>query len=265
VKRLGGALLGALAAPALLTACRPDTAQVTFRPATGAAYEYVVDVTATTVTTLEGEQPRRKQQDVRLVEEQTVLARDPAAPGGGVRVRVLVGQPGSVAQSFVVRFDENAQLRAIETAEDASADLASAVGVPEIFPGAAATPDRRVGPGVRWHTSRRVTLAGTSGDTTMRTDGRFVEFAVEGDRRLARIESTTDLPLRTANGTLSLHGTETIHQRVTYDVTDGSVREATATTTGRFTVVVQPPAGTHAEPVEGTLVLDVRSVTRRQR
>jgi hypothetical protein len=258
-------LMGLLVAATMLTGCRPDTARVTFRPAPGATYQYVVDVTAETVTALEGESPRRQRQQVRLVEEQTVLERDTSAGDGGVRVRVYVGEPGATAQSFVVRFDEAAQLRAIETAEDAPADLASAVGVPEIFPGAVARPDRRVGPGVRWSTTRRVTLAGTSAPSTMRTRGRFVEFAVDGDRRLARIESTTELPLRSDTPSLALRGTETIRQEVTYDVSDGSVHEATATTTGRFTITVQPPAGSRAEPVDGTLVLTVRSVTRRQR
>jgi hypothetical protein len=256
-------LAAALVVP-VLTACRPDTVRVSFQPRQGTAYAYIVDVTAETLTELEGEAPRRQRQEVRLVEEQTVLDAD----ASGVRVRVFVGEPGSTGQSFVVRFDENAQLRSIDAAEDASPDIAGAVGVAEIFPGAAGTPDRRVGPGVHWSTSRAVSLPGLTGDDAaarITTTGRFVEFAVDGDRRLARVESTTKLPLRSETETLIVEGTETIRQLVTYDVADGSVHEATATTTGRFRIIARPPAGTDAEPVPGTLTLTVRSVTRRQR
>jgi hypothetical protein len=257
------ALAAALVVPTL-TACQPDTVRVSFQPREGTTYGYIVDVTAETLTELEGEEPRRQRQEVRLVEEQTVLD----AGASGVRVRVFVGEPGSTGQSFVVTFDENAQLRSIDAAEDASPDIAGAVGVAEIFPGAAGTPDRRVGPGVRWSTDRAVSLPGLTGDgedARIRTTGRFVEFAVDGDRRLARVESTTELPLRSETETLTVEGTETIRQVVTYDVADGSVHEATATTTGRFRIIARPPAGTDAEPVPGTLTLSVRSVTRRQR
>jgi len=256
-------LAAALVVP-VLTACQPDTVRLTFQPTAGTTYGYVVDVTAETVTTLEGEKSRHQRQTVRLVEEQTVLDADRT----GVRVRVFVGEPGSTGQSFVVRFDQNAQLRSIDAAEDATPDIAGAVGVAEIFPGAAGTPDRRVGPGVRWSTSRSVSLPGLTGDAgaaRIRTRGRFVDFSVDGDRRLARVVSTTELPLRSETASLTIEGSETIRQAVTYDVTDGSVAEARATTTGRFHIVVRPPAGTDADPVPGTLVLTVRSVTRRQR
>jgi hypothetical protein len=263
-RRRGLAALAVVLAVPVLASCRPDTVRVSFQPDEGTTYGYVVDVTAETLTELEGEEPRRQRQEVRLVEEQTVLDADES----GVRVRVFVGEPGATGQSFVVRFDENAQLRSIDAAEDASPDVAGAVGVAEIFPGAAGTPDRHVGPGVRWSTNRAVSLPGLTGDddeARIRTRGRFVEFAVDGDRRLARVASTTELPLRSETASLTLEGTETIRQDVTYDVADGSVHEATATTSGRFRIVVKPPAGTDAEPVTGTLTLTVRSVTRRQR
>jgi len=242
-----------------LAGCRPDTVAVSFRPKVGATYRYQIDVTADTTTTLEGQAPAHKVDHVELLEEQTVLAAD----ASGVLVRVLVGQPGSTAQAFVVRFDRSAQLTSIDTAEDASADLAGALGVPEIFPGAAAAPDRRVGPGVRWATARQVRITGATGATTVRSTGHFLDFGLAGNAKVARISSTTTLPLRSTTGTLALEGTEQIRQRVAYDVADGAVHEASATTTGTFRVEVHPPAGTTAAPVPGTLVVHVRSTTRR--
>jgi hypothetical protein len=263
VRRFGGGALLLLVLTGT-TACRPDTVDLSYRPKADATYRYVVDVVAETVTSIEGEKPRRTRQEVELVEEQSVVEADQVgASDDSVRVRVLVGQPGSAAQAFVVRFDRAAQLQAIDAAEGASPDLTGAVGVAEIFPGAGAAPDRHVGPGTTWSTEREVTLTGDIGPTTLRTTGRFVDFAVDGDRKLARVESTTRLPLRSDDGRIALTGSEVIEQRVTYDVADGSVHEASATTTGRFRLVVQPPEGVDAEPARGTLVLTVRSATRR--
>lgn len=245
----------------LVAACGADRVNVAYRPGVGTTYRFAVDVTAETVTTLEGEAPQRKEQHVELDEEQTVLASDDT----GVRVRVVVGELGSTPQAFIVRFDRDAQLRAIDAADGASPDLASAVGVPEIFPGAAGAPDRHVGPGTRWSTTRVVTVAGSSGRSTLRTTGRFVAFAESGGHRLAKTTSTTRLPLRAGRGSIALRGTETIEQHVAYDVSDGSVFQASATTTGRFTITVRPPAGTVAAPVSGTLTVTVRSTTTRQR
>ena len=243
----------------VLSGCRPDTVAVTFRPKVGSTYRYEVDVTADTTTTLEGLAPDHKVDHVQLVEEQTVLAAD----ASGVQVRVLVGQPGSVAQAFVVRFDRSAQLVSIDAAEDASADLTGALGVPEIFPGAAAAPDRRVGPGVHWSTTRRVRIPGATGTTTVHSKGHLLDFGVDGNAKVARLASTTTLPLRSRDGQLQLVGTASIAQRVAYDLADGAVHQASATTTGTFHVTVQPPAGTNARPVPGTLVARVRSTTRR--
>jgi hypothetical protein len=263
VRRFGGGALLLLLLSGT-TACRPATVDLSYRPEPGATYRYVVDVVAETVTSIDGEEPRRNRQEVELVEEHAVAV-EPGSDDDdeSVRVRVLVGQPGSTAQAFVVRFDRAAQLRAIDVAEGASPDLTGAVGVAEIFPGAGAAPDRHVGPGTTWSTARKVTLTGDAEPTTLRTTGRFVDFAVDGDRKLARVESTTRLPLRSDDGRIALAGTEVIEQRVTYDVEDGSVHEASATTTGRFRLVVQPPEGVDAEPARGTLVLTVRSATRR--
>ena len=57
--------------------------------------------------------------------------------------------------------------------------------------------------------------------------------------------------------------TQVIEQHATYDLADGSVREASSTTTGTFEVEVSPPVGTGSDPVPGRLSVRVTSSTER--
>lgn len=237
---------------------------MSFRPPVGAVYRYEIRVRAESTTTLENGSPQRKDEEVRLVSEHTVLA----SGKDGVRVRVLVGQPGELAQAFVVRFDRAAQLRSVESTEGASSDIVGALGVPEIAPGATgAPPGQRLAPGDTWDVTRRVVVPGADGATRLRTHGRLRELGIEGKEKVARLRSTTDLPIDASTtsdlGSLRLEGTQRITQRATYDLDDGAVRRANATTTGRFRIFLLPPDGVSAEPVPGTLVVRVTSTTRR--
>ena len=243
----------------VLAGCRPDTVAVSFRPTVGTTYRYEVRVTAESTTAIAGSAPERKTETVRLVAEQTVL--DSGADG--VRVRVLVGEPGSTPQAFVVRFDRSAGLESIEADAGTPADIAGAIGVPEIFPGATGAPPTRLGPGDRWTIDRRVVVPGAARRARIHTDGQLVELGREGEAKVARLSTSTDLPLATTSGSVRLRGSQRITQRATYDLGDGTVRRATATTVGHFRLEVEPPAGTAAEPVPGTLDVRVTSTTRR--
>jgi hypothetical protein len=248
----------------VLAGCKPDTVVVSFRPKVGTTYRYVIDVKSTSTTAIQGSAPDTKVEQVQLLAEHTVLESGP----DGVRVRVRVGEPGAAPQSFVVRFDRSAQLESIESAEDASAEIVGALGVPEIFPGATGPPaGRRLAPGDRWHVDARVEVPGTERASRLRVDGRLAELGLAGDAEVARIRSTAHLPLRAtasaSGGLLVLDGDQRIDQRATYDLDDGSVRSAHTTTTGHFEIEVQPPSGTIAAAVPGTLDVRVTSSTRR--
>jgi hypothetical protein len=250
--------------PLALVACREHTVAVSFRPEVGATYSYEVRVRAESTTSIEGLEPEEKVEEVRLVAEHTVLD----SGDDGVRVRVLVGEPGTTAQSFVVRFDRSAQLESIEAVEGGTDELVSILGVAEIFPGAAGVlPGRRLAPGERWSVEREVAVPGTEVPSEVRTTGRLVELGLDGDEEVARLSSRTVLPLSqlapTASGLLILDGRQEIAQRATYDLDDGAVRSARATTTGHFDIQVRPPEGTVAPPVPGTLDVRVTSRTRR--
>jgi hypothetical protein len=260
VRRLAAILLALL----ILVGCRPDTVAVSFHPPVGAVYRYEIRVRAVRTTTLEGGEPEQRDEEVRLVSEHTVLA----SGKGGVRVRVLVGEAGELAQAFVVRFDRAAQLRSVESTEDASSDVVGALGVPEIAPGATgAPPGKPLAPGDTWDVTRRVLVPGAAKAARLHTHGRLRELGVEGDEKVARLRSTTDLPIDASTsserGSLRLLGTQQITQHATYDLDDGAVRRARASTTGRFRIFLLPPDDPSAEPIPGTLVVRVTSTTRR--
>lgn len=249
---------------AFLAGCRADTVSVSFRPAAGTVYRYEIRVHAVSTTTLEGRDPERKDEQVRLVSEHTVLA----AGSRGVRVRVVVGEPGQLARSFVVRFDRGAQLRSVESSEGTPADIVGALGVPEIAPGATgAPPGKRLAPGGTWDVVHRVTIPGESEPARLRTRGRLRELGVEGNEKVARLTSTTEFPIKSAStsdrGSLQLEGVQRIVQAATYDLDDGAVRYAEATTTGRFRIELLPPTGEQAVAIPGTLVVRVTSTSRR--
>ncbi|MEY2465332.1 MAG: hypothetical protein QOH64_3470, partial [Acidimicrobiaceae bacterium] len=60
-----------------------------------------------------------------------------------------------------------------------------------------------------------------------------------------------------------LDGTQSTDVVATYDLADGSVLEAAATTTATFRLTLEPPSGQTGSPIAGSLSISVRSTTRR--
>lgn len=250
--------------PLVLVGCRDHTVALAFRPEIGSTYRYEVRVHAVSTTTLEGQAPERTDEEVRLIAEHTVLDAGPE----GVRVQVLVGEPGTSAQVFYVEFNRAAQLESIESTVGVPADVVGALGVSEIFPGGAGgPPNRRLAPGETWRVDRRISVPGAEAPSRLRVTGRLAELGLAGDEKVARMHTTTRLPFRatqlTTAGIVALDGRQHIEQEATYDLDDGAIRTVQATTRGRFDIQVQPPSGLIAEPVPGTLEVRVTSRTRR--
>ena len=247
-----------------LAACRPDTVRVAFRPPVGARFRYQVEVQKTRTIRLGSDEPQRTLDEARLEADETVLAAGPE----GIRVRVELRREGSAPRTFVVLFDRAAQLTAVESIEGLPASLLEPFGLSEIFPAAAgAPPARPLAAGERWSIDDRLRLAG-SAPARLRGSGRLVSFGVAGGRKAATIRSSTRLPVTTESalqgGRLSLQGTERTVSTATRELTDGAVETASATTGGSYNVVLSPPTG-QGSPVAGTLVIEVRSRTRRLR
>jgi len=262
--RAVGVLLAVVGAGAALAACRPDTVRVAFRPAVGARFRYQVDVEKVRVLRLGADSPQRTVDDARLTADETVLA----SGAEGIRVRVELRRAGSSTRTFVGLFDRAAQLTSVESIEGLPASILEPFGLSEIFPAAAgAPPARPLAAGERWSIDDLLTLAG-SPPARLQGSGRLVSFGVVGGRKVASIHSSTRLPVAADSalqgGTLSLHGAETTVSSATRELNDGAVENAGSTTTGSYDVVLTPASG-QGTPVNGTMLIEVRSRTRRLR
>ena len=183
-----------------------------------------------------------------------------------VEVRLEIGDVG--VQTYVVQLDRASQLTEVESVEGIPAAALGELGLTEIFPAAAgAPPARPLHPGDRWEIDDRVLLAGLPAPTRLRGRGRLVELGVVDGHDTGTVHSQYELPLAqttsTSSGQGTLEGTQSSEVVVTYDLRDGAVRHARATTTGTFVLRLSPPPGGAARPIEGTLEVEVHSETRR--
>ncbi len=247
----------------LVTGCRDDTVQVTFRPDVGDSYRYAIRVETDVHIALEGEPPEERSEVVELEAEHTVLDAGP----DGVLVRVVVQAGAESPRVFRVRFDRAAQLESIERVEGVPETALGDLGIPEIFPAAAgAPPDRRLRPGESWRFHELVALPGAPEPGRVEGQGRLVSLGVSGGQDVARVWSHARVLLdhpRTAGGGPGLTGVQETTVDAVHDLRDGAIRRARAEAVGTFAVEVGAPPGTFGDPVPGTVTVEVRSETRR--
>lgn len=261
--RLPVRVLLAVTLVATLSGCREGTVRLTFRPEVGATYRYELEVSTVSEVRIGPTGPERREEDVRLTAEHTVLR----SGADGVEVRVLLQEPGADDRVFEVVFDRAAQLEEVRSIEGVPDERLGVLGIAEIFPAAVgAPPDRPLAPGAGWVIDGAVQLPAGAPDTRLDGSGRLVELGVVDGRRVASLESAARLPLEavvpSANGELRLEGVQVTDYRATHDLDDGSVREASSTTLGRFDLEVAPPPGQQASPVPGFLIVEVTSRIR---
>lgn len=249
----------------LLSACRPDSVRVAYRPAAGSHAAYELRVTTTSTLRLGDEPPRTTTDEALLRADHVVLG----AAGDAVRVRVRITRPGSSPRTFVARLDREARLVAIDRVESLPASAFGDLGFDEVFPAAAAgTPDRPLRPGDRWVIDEPLAL-GNARPARLRGEGRLAEVGLAGNREVASVRSRTLLAVqrktRTANGDVELRGTQRTRAEIRHWLSDGSVEDGRSQSHSQLAVTVTPPAGRDVPAVSGTLALDVRSVIRRLR
>ena len=255
----------AMVATVAATGCRDDHVTIAYQPRAGAEFAYAVHVVSTTTSAYPG----------------APVARPPAVPAdftahhrvldahdGTTRVEVRLARAGSPERTFVMRFDRAAQLVAVESVEGIPTEALGALGLSEIFPAAAgAPPARPLRPGDFWVVDDQVQLAGMDAPARLTGTGHLVQLGVIDGHDTATVTSATTLPLTststTPQGVQTLVGTQTTTITVVYDLVDGSVRHSTATTTGRFDVLLAPPVGQAGAPIKGTLIVELRSEIRR--
>lgn len=254
-------LVGALAG---LGGCRSDTVRVTFRPEVGDTFRYEVRVRSSTEVHLTGAEPDVRSDDVVLTADHTVLE---PAEDGGVRVEVLLTEPGTTQRRFVVVFDRAAQLAEVESIEGVPDELLGSLGIPEIFPAAAgAAPDAPLAPGARWQIDDEVVLPGSASPARLTGTGRLVELGVVDGADVARLTTTSRVEIGAGAGSdraSRLDGVQETRYTAVHDLADGAVRRSSSKTTGTFDLSLGPPAGTFSDPVGGTMVVHVESETRR--
>lgn len=248
----------------LASACRDDHVTLAYRPAPGSTFTYAIHVDSSSTTSL----PNRAANPIANAADLTAQQRVIDASGDTTRVEVKLTREGIGTRTFVMRFDRAAQLIAVESVEGIPAEALGALGLSEIFPAAAgAPPDRPLRPGDTWTIDDRVQLAGMDAPAALTGTGRLVELGVVDGHDTARVTSETALPLTsttsTTDGVQTLTGTQRTSISIVYDLTTGSVRHSTATTTGQFDLVLGPPLGQAGDPIRGTLTVEVRSEIRR--
>jgi hypothetical protein len=254
----------AIIAGVSLAGCRDDQVTLSFHPKANATYDYEATVVSSTETVLPDRPSSTSDGRAVLRARHRVLTTD----GGQAEVEVVLSRPGIGERTYVMRFDRAAQLTKVETVEGIrSADLGP-VGLSEIFPAAAgAPPDRPLRPGDRWAIDDSVLLPGMDAAARLHGRGQLVELGVVDGHDTAKVRSSTQLPVRSrtsaGNGFQVLDGTQSTDVVATYDLADGSVLEATATTTATFRLTLEPPSGQTGSPIAGSLSISVRSTTRR--
>jgi len=246
----------------LLSACRPDTVRIAFRPPGQARYSYAVDVHARTETRLQGRLPSSSHSDDHLTADHAVLATD----AGLVTVRVRLHSRTAPDRTFDVHFDRAAALTNVARVEDLPSGVGD-LGLAEVFPAAAgAPPDRPLRPGSTWSLDQPVTLA-PAASTRLSGSGRLVALGLVAGRKVATVQSDYSLPVhqsfRTSEGSVVLDGMETTAASATHDLSDGAIEVFRAHTTGHFALTLSPPAGTPGSTIVGQLDVEVRSTTRR--
>ena len=255
--------LAVLSLGLLASACDPDTVRVAFRPQTDARYEYAVEVHSEAETRIADGEPRRTVERFVLNLEHDVLEAGPQSS----TVEVRLDSPGIGVRTFVARLDRAGQLAEVERIEGLPAQVLGDLGISEIFPAAAAAPpDRPLSPGDRWTIDAPVDLPGLA-PGRLRGNGRLTALGVIDGRDVATVESVVVLTVPQAavdpGGRFVLGGTQSTTSTATQALADGAVEEVRAVTRGRFDLTVLPPPGTSGPAVPGTLVVEVRSHTRR--
>ncbi len=256
-------LAAALASGAALTGCDKQAVRVGFRPGAGAVYRYEITVKSTTTTNLGDAAPQTSVDEVVLQSVDTVLDPGPDA----VRVKVQLTRAGSPERTFLVRFDRGAQLAGVDAVDGLPPDVLGPDGFPEFLPAAAtAPPDRPLTPGEKWRIDATSTPAGGS-PVRLRGSGQLVKVTTAGGQKVASIKAETTVPQsgrsQVGEATATLDGTETTESTATRALSDGSVQESTSVTRGTFRLTLSPKPGQRAEPVPGTMSVEIRSQTRR--
>lgn len=259
---LAGLIVTALGG-AVLAACSPGTVRVDFRPRIGARYAYRVEVRTLSTLRVEGKEPVSRDVTANLQVDQQVLE---TGDEGSV-VEVVLRTTPEDERTVLVRLDRAAQLVGLEPVNGNTAALGD-LGVAEVFPAAVgAPPDRPLRPGERWRVNNPITLPASTASRLV-GEGRLTGLGLVAGRRSATVTTTSTLPVIRRTGSAGrneavLRGTQRTTTTSSHTLVDGSIQAARATTKATYAISLLPPTGVTADPVPGSLDLEVSSTTKR--
>jgi hypothetical protein len=248
------AALAAVVASGVFVGCRPDTVRLGFEPEVGATYRYVYEIEATITRTVEGEAPRTSELSVTLESTQTVTE----VTAEGTRLEVTLQSSSTEAPSTAsVVVDRAGSLQAIQQIDGLPASTTGLSTDALLAAAATETPDRPLAVGDRWEVRQG----------TIRGDGRLDRLGILDGDPAAFVEidllealSATE---ETGGSQVVLEGDLRTSATTAFDVEDGSVREGHTHSRGDVDVVVAPPAGVDATPVEARVTYELRVTTTR--
>ncbi len=236
----------------VVAACDPHTVAIRFDPAVGDGYRFRSDITTEIERTIDGATTGEDSESVLVATERIVAVDDDE-----VTVEVTLERDGSTQRTYEVRFDRGDRLTAIDLVEGVPAD-ALGLDLATDLPGdVASPPDGPLEPGVSWEIARTFAPAGRDALVTVRGRGRVESLGVVDGNDVAVIVVELSVPIRsridTADGVVTVRGTQSSTSRTTYDLDDGAARGDDTEIRGTVEVLVEPPAGIVAAPARGTI------------
>ena len=228
----------------------------------GDGYRFRSDVRTEVERTIDGETTVEDASSVLDATERVVSVDDDE-----VRIEVTLERDGTTQRTYEVRFDRGDRLTAIDLVEGVPADALGLDLATDLPADVASPPAGPLEPGTRWEIERVVEIAGQAEPIVVRGKGRIDSLGVVDGNEIAVVVVDLEVPIRsmidTADGMVTVRGTQRSTSQTTYDLADGAARSDRTDITGDVGVVVEPPAGIVAAPVEGSIAYRVETRTQR--
>ena len=248
------ALTAVLLAVLTVAGCRSEAVTLGFAPEIGARYSYQYEISGTITTIVDGEDPEVTELQTTLSADQQVIS----ASEAGVVVEVVLRRDGGATRTAVVLLDRAGSLRGIHEIEDLPATTFALPAAGSALASELVAPP--AGPlvlGQRW--SLR--------EGAVSVEARLRRFGVVDGARVAGVTATVeeaiDQTTAVTGSLVTQRGTLRSDAETTFDLADGSIRQADTHTTGTVRATIEPPLDIVAPPVEAEVRYDLSVRVRR--
>lgn len=244
----------------LLVACDPHTVSIRFDPAVGDTYRFRSDISTRVERTIDDETVTEDDDSTLDATERVI-----AVNADEITVAVTLERDGATQRTYEVRFDRGDRLTAIDLVEGVPAEALGLDLATDLPADVASPPTGPLEPGATWTIERTFEVAGQPDQVTVRGRGRVDSLGVIDGHEVAVVEVDLTVPIgntiETTDGVVTVRGTQQSSSRTTYDLADGAARGDQTEISGELDVVVDPPSGVVADPVEGTIRYRVQTLS----